>query len=191
MRLKLSRLAGVRQAHFCASQGVVADWSDRAQAFSNPIVGSVVCNGGASESGKGAAMAGEMMLMPCPPIVTRTEILWRASVRMMTKAPPEMTLHGEGADGCHTRETFRLKNLGCLHSSSFSRPRSRVFLARVQAALSSVASRSLGKRAEKTLPLPGWEAIDRRPPWRASTCLTIARPRPVPPEAVERLLSTR
>lgn len=51
--------------------------------------------------------------------------------------------------------------------------------------------RSAGNLAEKVLPLPGTDWIRSVPPWRASTCLTMASPSPVPPAAAERPLSTR
>ena len=49
----------------------------------------------------------------------------------------------------------------------------------------------LGSVAEKVLPLPACEVIVNLPPWRSSTCLTIASPSPVPWVSRERLLSTR
>ena len=39
--------------------------------------------------------------------------------------------------------------------------------------------------------LPGVLVIRSSPPWRWTTCLAIARPRPVPPDSRERLRSTR
>lgn len=51
--------------------------------------------------------------------------------------------------------------------------------------------RSAGSLAENVLPRPGADWMCSVPPWRASTCLTMASPSPVPPAAVERPLSTR
>src|SRR5688572_2390032 len=53
------------------------------------------------------------------------------------------------------------------------------------------ARRRAGKRALKRLPFPGWLSISSVASWRASACLAIARPRPVPPVSRERLRSTR
>ena len=53
------------------------------------------------------------------------------------------------------------------------------------------ARRRAGKRALKRLPLPGWLSISSVASWRASACLAMARPRPVPPVSRERLRSTR
>jgi hypothetical protein len=47
------------------------------------------------------------------------------------------------------------------------------------------------KREETTEPWPGTLAIWSVAPWRCSTCLTMARPRPVPPVSRERLRSMR
>jgi hypothetical protein len=52
-------------------------------------------------------------------------------------------------------------------------------------------SRFAGKVTEKTDPLPKTLAMSNVAPWRCSTCLTIARPSPVPPVSRERLRSTR
>ncbi|MNT67320.1 hypothetical protein D3C72_2054510 [compost metagenome] len=43
----------------------------------------------------------------------------------------------------------------------------------------------------KVLPWPGTLLISIRARWRSSTCLTIARPNPVPPVLELRLESTR
>jgi len=40
-------------------------------------------------------------------------------------------------------------------------------------------------------PLPGVLSINSSAPWRCDTCLTMARPKPVPPVSRERLRSTR
>src|SRR6185503_4991839 len=53
------------------------------------------------------------------------------------------------------------------------------------------ARRRAGKRALKRLPLPGWLSTSSVASWRASACLAMARPRPVPPVSRERLRSTR
>jgi len=52
-------------------------------------------------------------------------------------------------------------------------------------------TRAVGSTAEKVLPWPISDWTSRRPLWRISTCLTIARPSPVPPVSRDRLLSTR
>ena len=51
--------------------------------------------------------------------------------------------------------------------------------------------RCTGKRTAKRLPRPSSEYISRVAWWRASTCLTIAKPSPVPPVSRERPRSTR
>ena len=51
--------------------------------------------------------------------------------------------------------------------------------------------RASGKRIEKVDPLPGVDSMARVPPLWRRMCLTIASPRPVPPVARERPLSTR
>ncbi|MCY1532296.1 hypothetical protein D9M68_675610 [compost metagenome] len=48
-----------------------------------------------------------------------------------------------------------------------------------------------GKWQVKVLPWLSTELMSRRPRWRISTCLTMARPRPVPPVLLLRLESTR
>ena len=48
-----------------------------------------------------------------------------------------------------------------------------------------------GSRMVNVDPVPGLLHSRTSPPWLASTCLTIARPRPVPPVARERAGSTR
>ncbi len=48
-----------------------------------------------------------------------------------------------------------------------------------------------GRATEKALPWPGVLSISSRPRWRATICLTMASPSPVPPSARERLSSTR
>ena len=54
-----------------------------------------------------------------------------------------------------------------------------------------VSLRSTGKRTWMRVPLPSllWSWI--LPWWSCTACLTMERPRPVPPEALEWLLSTR
>ena len=47
----------------------------------------------------------------------------------------------------------------------------------------------LAVRAQQ--PWPGALVMPSLAPWRCSTCLTMARPRPVPPVSRERLRSTR
>ena len=58
-------------------------------------------------------------------------------------------------------------------------------------AASSARSRPGGKRIVKVEPAPGVLSISSSAPWRCTTCLTIARPSPVPPVSRERLRSTR
>ncbi len=58
-------------------------------------------------------------------------------------------------------------------------------------ALGAAMTRAVGSTAEKVLPWPISDWTSRRPLWRISTCLTIARPSPVPPVSRDRLLSTR
>src|SRR6478609_8171557 len=48
-----------------------------------------------------------------------------------------------------------------------------------------------GSSMVKVDPRPGSDQTDTLPPWLSATCLTIARPRPVPPVARERAVSTR
>ena len=48
-----------------------------------------------------------------------------------------------------------------------------------------------GNRMVKLEPRPGSEVTATYPPWLAITCLTIESPRPVPPVARDRALSTR
>ena len=48
-----------------------------------------------------------------------------------------------------------------------------------------------GKTMEKHEPRPTWLSIRSSAPCRWATCLTMARPRPVPPVSRERLRSTR
>ena len=45
----------------------------------------------------------------------------------------------------------------------------------------ALSSPARGSQTVKALPLPGVETISSRPSWRFRMCLTIARPRPVPP----------
>ena len=52
-------------------------------------------------------------------------------------------------------------------------------------------SRAAGSVTVKTEPLPGVLWMSSRPRWRLTTCLTMARPSPVPPSWRERALSTR
>ena len=54
-----------------------------------------------------------------------------------------------------------------------------------------VAQPAGGKSTENTEPWPSTLAIWSVAPWRCSTCLTMARPRPVPPVSRERLRSMR
>jgi hypothetical protein len=64
----------------------------------------------------------------------------------------------------------------------------RAFAARLFVA----AQRAVGpKRQAKTLPWPTSLSISSRAWCRLSTCLTIDRPRPVPPDSRERLVETR
>ena len=51
--------------------------------------------------------------------------------------------------------------------------------------------RAGGRCTLKVEPLPRVLRMSRLAPWRCSTCLTMARPRPVPPVSRERLRSTR
>ncbi len=44
-------------------------------------------------------------------------------------------------------------------------------------------TRSAGNTAAKVLPLPTMLSMRSRAWWRCKTCLTMARPRPVPPVA--------
>ena len=50
---------------------------------------------------------------------------------------------------------------------------------------------SLGKRRRTVVPFPGALSNSTWALWRAAPCLTMDRPRPVPPMALEWLLSTR
>ena len=50
---------------------------------------------------------------------------------------------------------------------------------------------SRGRTRVKVEPRPGVDHNSTVPPWSAATCLTIDSPRPVPPVARERALSTR
>ena len=52
-------------------------------------------------------------------------------------------------------------------------------------------TRNRGSRTVKVLPAPGWLSTAISPPRPWTTCLTIERPRPVPPRARLRALSTR
>ena len=52
-------------------------------------------------------------------------------------------------------------------------------------------SRDSGMRTVNVLPVPGRLSTAMSPPWRFTECFTMARPRPVPPLARERALSTR
>src|SRR5205085_12210892 len=52
-------------------------------------------------------------------------------------------------------------------------------------------SKCAGMRRVKVEPVPGRLHSFTSPPWFAATCLTMASPRPVPPVARERALSTR
>src|SRR5690606_16062966 len=53
------------------------------------------------------------------------------------------------------------------------------------------SARLRGKVQVKVLPLPGSLWMWSVAPWRSSVCLTMARPRPVPPVLAARPLSTR
>ena len=64
-------------------------------------------------------------------------------------------------------------------------------LAGARAFVSSMSTRAPGNWQLKVQPRPGSLAILRSASWRSSTCLTIARPSPVPPSSRERLSSTR
>jgi hypothetical protein len=57
--------------------------------------------------------------------------------------------------------------------------------------ISSGRTRDAGSTMLKLEPAPGVLAIFSSPPCRCTTCLTIARPSPVPPVSRERLRSTR
>ena len=63
--------------------------------------------------------------------------------------------------------------------------------ARGQRSGSGGRRRLAGNSAENSDPRPGALSISSRAPWRSSTCLTMARPRPVPPVSRERLRSMR
>ena len=56
---------------------------------------------------------------------------------------------------------------------------------------SRAIARSGPKRQVKVLPRPTSLLMSSRAPCRPSTCLTMARPRPVPPDSRERLVDTR
>ena len=71
----------------------------------------------------------------------------------------------------------------CTHSAAHA--------ARASPWSTTAISRFAGITALNRLPLPSSELTSSRPSCRNSTCLTIARPRPVPPVSRERLLSTR
>ena len=62
---------------------------------------------------------------------------------------------------------------------------------RVVPAADGGAARLAGNRIAKVDPTPGVLSIFNSPPCRCTTCLTMARPRPVPPVSRERLRSTR
>src|ERR671917_843959 len=48
-----------------------------------------------------------------------------------------------------------------------------------------------GRQTVKVVPSPKALSTATRPPWFSATCLTMLRPRPVPPVSLERALSTR
>lgn len=48
-----------------------------------------------------------------------------------------------------------------------------------------------GRSNRKSEPLPGWLCTSTAPPWVLAKCFTMERPRPVPPNSLERFLSTR
>ena len=48
-----------------------------------------------------------------------------------------------------------------------------------------------GSHTRIRVPWPGWLCSSTEPPCSRAQCLTMASPRPVPPVALERLLSTR
>ena len=56
---------------------------------------------------------------------------------------------------------------------------------------SLLAGGEAGRKTVKVLPSPTTLSMLRRPRWRFRICLTIARPRPVPPKRRERPLSAR
>jgi hypothetical protein len=53
------------------------------------------------------------------------------------------------------------------------------------------AASAAGTRSRRREPAPGVLSMRSSPPWRCTTCLTIASPSPVPPVSRERLRSTR
>jgi len=57
--------------------------------------------------------------------------------------------------------------------------------------LSSSSGSTRGSAIRKTDPTPSSLFASTSPPWASATCLTIARPRPVPPVCRERATSTR
>ena len=56
---------------------------------------------------------------------------------------------------------------------------------------SEAPGKSEGSRTVISVPMPSVLLTDRRPPWYSTACFTMDSPRPVPPVALERLLSTR
>jgi hypothetical protein len=56
---------------------------------------------------------------------------------------------------------------------------------------SSQAGARVGRLKKKAVPLPISLSTQTRPPWSCTMCLTMLRPRPVPPFSRERPLSTR
>ena len=62
---------------------------------------------------------------------------------------------------------------------------------RFERAARHLAAQAAGSTTVKVEPLPGVLWMSSRPRWRLTTCLTMARPRPVPPSWRERAASTR
>ena len=55
----------------------------------------------------------------------------------------------------------------------------------------TAAGSALGRRRVKVEPEPSTLQTSTSPPWLVATCLTMARPRPVPPVTRERAGSAR
>jgi S-adenosylmethionine:tRNA ribosyltransferase-isomerase len=101
------------------------------------------------------------------------------------------------ADAALERHGYRTHEFGdsVLIERSASPRRCRAAPGKTYAAAPSLArtarTRAAGSTMRNTEPLPGSLCISISPPWRCTTCLTIARPSPVPPVSRERLPSTR
>ena len=105
--------------------------------------------------------------------------LWKQAKPRMAKRSGHAV--NEGLEGLSERPT-----------RGHEQPRTRAGAANPSPAASlPAAHRAAGIRTVKVLPTPGVLSTVMVPPWACTMCLTIERPKPVPPSLRLRALSTR